>query len=147
MKCKNCNMEFDRLIKFKKHNERYCKKCHYHFYYNEIRKYKEKDVAARIKSAAKCQDKQRVKLMEMINGGIARCKYCGCDELRFLEFNHINGGGNIQYKKYKLTFQRQIVLGLIDIKELEITCRVCNHLKFLETKNPDQAKRFKITWS
>lgn len=34
-----------------------------------------------------------------------------------------------------------------DTKDLEILCRVCNAVDFLERKNNKQSKRFKIIWS
>jgi len=51
------------------------------------------------------------------------CSRCGCDELDFLEYNHIGGDG------------------------LEILCRVCNAHEFLERKNGKSAERFEIKWN
>ena len=79
--------------------------------------------------------------------GEPKCRNCGCDEIDFLEFNHMRGDGCKEWRANKgnsmmdriLTFKRKT-------DDLEILCRVCNALDFLERKNKKSAKNFKITW-
>lgn len=88
------------------------------------------------------------KLKAVLKVGEAKCIRCGCDELDFLEFNHINGGGCIEHRNTKnKPMMDRILTNKRDTKDLEIVCRVCNALDFLERKNNLSAKRFKIVWS
>ena len=80
--------------------------------------------------------------------GEPKCVRCGCDELDFLEFNHKNGGGCKEYRNSKnQPMMDRILTNKRDIKGLEIVCRVCNALDFLERKNNLSAKRFIIKWN
>lgn len=80
--------------------------------------------------------------------GEAKCRKCGCDEIDYLEFNHINGGGSKEFReitKY-VGMMDQLLTGKRTADGLEILCRVCNALDFLERKNPKHKGRFKIMW-
>ena len=82
----------------------------------------------------------------LVIGG-AVCKRCGCDELDFLEFNHTQGGGCKEHRNNKckpmidriLTFRRKT-------NDLECLCRVCNAIDYLEKKNPEKAKYYKVRY-
>jgi len=85
-------------------------------YYQEIRL----EVLARVDSAMKCV-------------------MCGCDDTRFLEVNHIKGGGRKEQKGFKdedhASSQNIIMLihkGKRDVKDLNLLCRVCNSIDHLE---------------
>jgi hypothetical protein len=79
--------------------------------------------------------------------GEAKCNRCGCDELDFLEFNHINGNGCKEWRENPGSpMMDRILTRKRDVKDLEILCRVCNALDHLERKNNKQAKRYKIIW-
>ena len=80
--------------------------------------------------------------------GEAKCRNCGCDEIDYLEFNHINGGGAKEFRtitKY-MGMMDQLLTGKRTAEGLEILCRVCNALDFLERKNDKHIGRFKILW-
>ncbi len=72
------------------------------------------------------------------------CAKCGCDDPRCLEINHKNGGGckeyrqvppNASYKRHSaIRFYRAILSGERDISDLEVLCRVCNNLDYLQRK-------------
>lgn len=80
--------------------------------------------------------------------GEVKCRRCGCDEIDFLEFNHINGGGCEEWRKGKyMSMADKIITGKRDTTGLEILCRVCNALDFLERKNPVSAKKYKVCYS
>ena len=60
-----------------------------------------------------------------------KCVRCGCDDLRFLEINHKNGkdptgGGTSLY--YDVAACRR------KTDDLELLCRPCNHIHYLEMK-------------
>jgi len=88
---------------------------------------------------------RKVKAMNLVGGAI--CRRCGCDSLHALEFNHINGNGTQEYRE---TNRKPIVDRLLTSKrntdDLEILCRVCNALDYIERKVPETKGRFIITW-
>ena len=65
-----------------------------------------------------------------------KCANCGCDEPRFLEVNHINGGGGQENKKRGKKVTRNMILlihtGKRGLEDLNLLCKVCNQLDHLE---------------
>ncbi len=68
-----------------------------------------------------------------------KCAICGCDDTRFLEINHIKGGGRKEQKTFKsekhIETQNMILLihlGKRDIEDLNLLCRACNSVDHLE---------------
>lgn len=104
-------------------------------------KYPEKQILARKRAY------RNRKLKAILKVGEARCVRCGCDEIDFLEFNHINGGGCKEHRDSKNSpMMDRILTNKRDVTDLEIVCRVCNALDFLERKNNLSARRFLIIW-
>ena len=70
---------------------------------------------------------------------------CGCDEIEFLEINHLNGYGSQEYKTVGggSAFYRKIVRGERTTADLNILCKVCNAAYFLSKKT---GKRWKIVY-
>jgi len=64
------------------------------------------------------------------------CSNCGCDDTRLLEINHIKGGGNKELQNGKRTniFMWDIYMGRRKTDDLNLLCRVCNSLHYLEMK-------------
>lgn len=74
----------------------------------------------------------RVLALEKLGGPI--CIYCGCDVPKALEINHKFGGGNKYLKSTnQQQYYRDIITETIDKKTLEVTCRVCNSMHYLES--------------
>jgi len=64
-----------------------------------------------------------------------KCAMCGCDDTRFLEVNHINGGGIKEHNKRGDGNHNMILLiysGKRGIENLNLLCRACNSLDHLE---------------
>jgi len=68
-----------------------------------------------------------------------KCAMCGCDDTRFLEVNHIKGGGRKEQKGFKdedhASSQNIIMLihkGKRDVEDLNLLCRICNSIDHLE---------------
>jgi len=68
-----------------------------------------------------------------------KCAMCGCDDTRFLEVNHIKGGGRkerIAYRNGKQYESHNMILlihnGKRGLEDLNLLCRVCNSLDHLE---------------
>lgn len=93
---------------------------------------------------------RKVRAMKLVSD--ARCEKCGCDELDYLEYNHKGGGGAKEFREYYK--QNGNYLGMTDLllsgkrkpDGLEILCRVCNAVEFLERKNNNHAGRYNIQW-
>ena len=64
------------------------------------------------------------------------CVRCGCDDERFLEINHKNGGGNKERKETMQTggLKFSIINGNRSVEDLEILCKPCNAIHALELK-------------
>jgi predicted nucleic acid-binding Zn-ribbon protein len=64
------------------------------------------------------------------------CVRCGCDDFRFLEINHKQGGGSreMQQGKRSAKFYRDIANGVRPTEDLEILCRPCNAIHALELR-------------
>ena len=85
----------------------------------------------------KYRQRCRIAARNIISDNELRCVRCGCDDFRFLEINHKNGGGRMEVKKEKnlrSALCRRIISGKRKPNDLEILCRPCNHIHFLEKK-------------
>lgn len=80
----------------------------------------------------------------MLGGAV--CCNCGCDELKYLEINHINGGGTKELKKIKGTLTRFILSGRRNLKDLNVLCRTCNAMDFLQKKHTSELGFHEVTW-
>lgn len=79
-------------------------------------------------------------------GGInPKCVNCGCDDFRLLEVNHKNCGGAKEIRTKGSGFYGDIINGKRKIEDLELLCRVCNALHFLQFKYGKLP--FKISWN
>ncbi|MDD4877201.1 MAG: hypothetical protein PHQ86_08775 [Dehalococcoidales bacterium] len=111
--------------------------------YNKNRdKYKEYQKAYNKKNKEKIAERNRkryqemkIKLLKIVGKGIVKCVQCGCDDVRLLEINHKNGGGNKEMIGKRSHFIKSILDGKRQIDDLEILCRVCNARHYLETKH------------
>ena len=82
--------------------------------------------------------------LEMLGGAI--CVECGCDELSFLEINHIGGGGSMEWKSNKGSLMDLILSGRRSVDGLNVLCRVCNAVEFLTRKNKSPGGGFVVHW-
>ena len=111
------------------------------------KKYREKNID-------KCRDYSRERhikrkkiALEKIGKGKAVCVMCGCDEMQFLEINHVNGGGCKEHRDINKGLKDSIINGKRSTDDLNVLCRVCNALDYLQRKNKKESGRFKIEWS
>jgi len=68
-----------------------------------------------------------------------KCAMCGCDDTRFLEVNHIKGGGVKEREGYKdgghkLSHNMILLIhnGKRNLEDLNLLCRACNSIDHLE---------------
>ena len=62
-----------------------------------------------------------------------KCRRCGCNVIEILEINHINCGGNKELK-CGINLATAILNGTRRTDDLEILCKVCNILHYVEKK-------------
>lgn len=75
----------------------------------------------------------RRSVLLLIGCGVIRCSRCGCDDERMIEINHKNGGGAREYRSIgSARFYYLIAKLERDVSDLELCCRVCNSLHYLE---------------
>ncbi len=98
--------------------------------WNEVqRQYREKH--PRIGRAATAKQKLKVKRLALEKAGGLICVNCGCDDIRALELNHKNGGGNKEKRAIRLSgsrFYAAIAAGRRSTDDIDVRCRVCNAL-------------------
>ena len=87
--------------------------------------------------------KHRILALSMIQKDV-KCVRCGCTDVRFLEINHKNGGG--YREKYNTRLAWSVVKGKRKTEDLEILCRPCNHIHYLEQKYGGQIP-LKVVWN
>lgn len=89
----------------------------------------------------------RFKVLKVISNDNLSCAQCGCNDIRLLEINHINGGGSKETDKGRKNsyFWNNILSGKRKTDDLEILCRVCNARHYLESKYGKLP--YKITFS
>jgi len=80
-----------------------------------------------------------------------KCAMCGCDDTRFLEVNHIRGGGTkerIAYRNEKHNESHNMILlihnGKRGLEYLNLLCRACNSLDHLERVHGNTGLR--VVW-
>lgn len=85
--------------------------------------------------------------MEIVGRGKLICVNCGCSKSDFLEINHINGGGSAagETKSGNSKFILSIIRGERDISDLDLRCKLCNNLHYLELKFGKLP--FKVIWN
>ena len=73
-------------------------------------------------------------IWKMLGG--AKCVRCGCIDERILEINHKEGHGNAERRSLGGTgyFFAAIIRGKRKIDDLEVLCKVCNIVHYLEYK-------------
>jgi hypothetical protein len=93
------------------------------------------------------QERKLLALKMVANGKPIECANCGCNDLRFLEINHKNGGGLREYKAKGITsIAWQIRTGKRGVSDLDIRCKVCNALYAVEMKFPDVKGKLRVEW-
>lgn len=80
-------------------------------------------------------EKYRLEALKIIDSQLS-CKRCGCKDTRFLEINHKNSRNGEKRNKNETgnRFFHRIINGSRQVNDLELLCRPCNHIHFLEMK-------------
>ena len=138
--CPNCKSSKDARDRSK-----YSKKSG-HKNIKKIQKWKKENPEKVKKSMDKWRKRLRQSVFFLVaKGNPIECVNCGCNNQNLLEINHIDGGGNKEIKlKGIMQFYMEIRNLKRDTTDLEIRCRVCNSLHYLELKYGKLP--FKIIW-
>jgi len=117
----------------KQHHEYYLK--HREETIQRTKKYHQENKEWRKKYYQKQYENIRLEVLAKIDPAM-KCANCDCDDPRFLEVNHINGGGGKEQKtRGKKVTHNMILLihtGKRGLEELNLLCKVCNQLDHLE---------------
>ena len=111
-----------------------------------------KENATRIKKYRKgYYEKIRLEVLARIDP-YRKCAMCGCDDTRFLEINHIHGGGRKEQQRFKEDSygSSQNIIMLIHndkrgVEDLNLLCRVCNSIDHLERVYGKS--RLRVVWN
>jgi hypothetical protein len=109
------NKEYEKAY-YLKHKERYA-----------ARAAKPEQVAKRV--ARSKRERQMLKAMIFLKYG-PRCTWCGFDDVRALQIDHVNGGGYKELKKYKgpsLSYLKRVLADTDG--NYQILCANCNTIK------------------
>ena len=94
--------------------------------------------------------KIRLEVLAMVDPAM-KCAKCGCDDTRFLEVNHIKGGGVKERKGYEkegheLSHNMILLIyyGKRGLEDLNLLCRVCNSIDHLEREYGHT--RLRVVW-
>lgn len=88
--------------------------------------------AERPKQSTDWMRRQRRRALIIVGQGTIACVRCGCDRAELLEINHKNGGGRRDL--VGKWFYRSIVKLERETDDLELLCRPCNAIHYLEMK-------------
>jgi hypothetical protein len=88
--------------------------------------------AKRPKQSTDWNRRQRRRALVLVGRGAIVCVRCGCDRPELLEINHKNGGGRKDL--VGKWFHRAIARLERETNDLELLCRPCNAIHYLEMK-------------
>jgi hypothetical protein len=88
--------------------------------------------------------RQRLRVLQIVGRGVLKCSRCGCDATELLEINHINGGGAQEVKRKNTIFYGKILRGERCIDDLNVLCKMCNILHYIELTHGEQ--NYILTW-
>lgn len=100
-----------------------------------------------IKSPGRTAEQERRwrrRALMVVGGGSIACVRCGCDRPELLEINHKNGGGRPELLSVGKLWTRKIARLERDTSDLELLCRPCNAVHYLEMKHGPLP--FSVTW-
>lgn len=82
------------------------------------------------------RERVRAVVLNVVSNNNPVCENCWCDDVRLLEVNHKNGWGNKELKSWKNTnkFAWDIYMWRRTTEDLNLLCRVCNALHYLQLK-------------
>ena len=160
--CNHCGVELtddNWFPSWKKSGKKKCKACHT-LYHKELRNRSEryrkyeamyrKNNREKIAKQSKIQTRKRkIRAFNLISNNNIKCVRCGCDDIKLLEINHIKGGGT---KEYKLGINSAVLINNIlngsrGVDDLELLCRPCNSIHYLELKYPKIKGMLKVVWN
>ena len=80
----------------------------------------------------------------LVGRGVLACVRCGCDVPELLEINHKNGAGGKEHRELGQRFYTAIAKMRRIVDDLELLCRPCNAVHYLEMKHGPLP--FRVVW-
>lgn len=104
---------------------------------DRVKKYKQYDKEYKRERGKTGRERVRMVVLNILSGNNPKCIRCGCNDKRFLEINHKNGGGGKEMAKGKRSnqFYWDIYMGRRTVDDLELLCKPCNAIHALELKH------------
>ena len=146
----------ERVAYYKKNKEELNKKNREHYQKNSeaiiqrTKKYHDENKEWRKKYYKQYYQKIRLEVLARVDPAM-KCAMCGCDDTRFLEVNHIKGGGVKEREGYKdgghkLSHNMILLIfnGKRNLEDLNLLCRACNSIDHLERVYGDTGLR--VVW-
>lgn len=128
--CPNCKRNIDARIRTEESKVYNRKNKH------RIEAYKKYNKENSKTRGQKSRERLRRTILNIVSNNNPVCVRCGCDDIRFLEINHKNGGGNKEMANGKKSnnFYWDIYMGRRNTDDLELLCKPCNSIHALELK-------------
>lgn len=133
--------------KYKEHREEYLEKSRGNYKRNRKQKlgyakhYRETHREQIISKTKAIRTKNHKELIDMMGG---KCIKCGFDDLRVLEIDHINGGGNVERRNIKSPSKYYEVIKQSILKgenKYQLLCANCNKIKRYENNECPRQRR------
>lgn len=160
--CNKCGIELNQdnwRPSNKRQHRKICKKCVRQIqskhrqtdkYRQTEREYSKKHRETIHQNMKRFRDRLTLKVLSIIGKGEIKCVRCGNTDVRILTINHKNGGGRKERRTYdkgkggRPGLFRDILKGNRTTNDLEILCRPCNDIHYLELKYPDLIGKMKV---
>lgn len=98
-----------------------------------FQRWKKKNPKSYDNSWKKYNSKRRRNILLKVSDNLI-CERCGCDLVELLEINHKNGGGLKEVGRKNQKFYTAILNGSRTTDDLNILCKMCNILHYIEMK-------------
>lgn len=151
--CKKCKSEYDKKYRFVHRQDIKCQQKKYRLtHQQQIKEHRKKYnllYRRQIKESLHRHFQDlRSRAVEIVGKGKLTCVDCDCDDIRLLEINHKNGGGNKEYRSRGYSrFFNGIISGRRKTDDLNLLCKVCNARHAAGLKyGKDLTKHWEIKW-
>jgi len=125
-----------------------CRKCGYYKdleHFTRLNRRSGNEFATLCKNCNNIDNRERKqegkkKTISLYSDGKMCCSMCGCDDIRVLEIDHINGNGNKERYQAGYTYKWYSEIKRNKRDDLRVLCRNCNWIHLCEKREEQYAK-------